>query len=246
MKRCLSILIGVLVFLFSVSFVQAEERRISANLNLGYYSDYISGMHGLTIHDHPVLQQSIALNDNPSGLYVKVWSSYSPKGGINSDFGDELEYIAGIAMNFGRVGVDVGYAFYNLYDIKNTEGDLHAVYLNLDLPKIYKAKPYITIEGNIPEDKDVLEGGVMWKAGIKRNIKLLNLNLSVGGHDGTYGKKPEPISFVKLNIAAPFQIWKINITPEVSFQKELGYAVENGGITEDKIWYGINFSIPLF
>jgi len=255
MKKFSVILVGVFMLLFSAAIAQAEEARLKANLNFGYFSRYIGGVNDKTLHDHSVFQQSIKLADTPTGLYFQIWSSYSPKGGINSDFGDEIDYIVGIYRNFydGKLGIDMGYAFYNLYDLKNTEGDLDIIYLKVDLPEVYQIKPYISIKENIPRDKDIREGGFMYSLGVKYSFDLpaaltgqtVNMNLLAGGHDGALGKKPEMISFVRLVIATTFKIWKFDITPEVNFQKRLGHEKENGGMTEDKVWYGINFSVPL-
>ena len=134
MKKFSVILVGVFMLLFSAAIAQAEEARLKANLDFGYFSRYIGGVNDKTLHDHSVFQQSIKLADTPTGLYFQIWSSYNPKGGINSDFGDEIDYIVGIYRNFydGKLGIDMGYAFYNLYDLKNTEGDLDIIYLKVD------------------------------------------------------------------------------------------------------------------
>ncbi len=255
MKKFLVVWAIVLMFLFPVSYVQAEDSRFKATLDFGYFSHYIGGVNGMTLYDHSVFQQSLTLSDTLSGLYIKLWSSYSPKGGFNSDFGDEIDYIIGIYRTFydGKLGIDMGYAFYNLYDVKNTEGDLHAIYLNVNLPEVYKIKPYLSVEADIPEDKEIMEGGLIYQAGAKYDLNLpeslkgqkLNLNLSFGGHDGAYGTRPEIISFARIGIATVFKVWKIDIIPVINFQKRLGYKVEEGGMAEDKVWYGINFSVPL-
>lgn len=253
MKKFSVIVVSILMFLISAIFAQAEGVRLKTNLDFGYSSHFVGGLSGFTIYDHSVFQQSITLTDNPSGLYLKLWSSYSPRGGINSDFGDEVDYIIGIYKTLHGIGFDVGYVFYNLYDMKNTKGDLHAVYLTVDLPEIRKIKLYISVENDIPTDKEVLEGGFVYKVSAKYNFNLpkslnnqvLNFNLSVGGHDGVYGMKPEKLSFARLDIITTFKIWKFEVTPGINFQKSFNGS--NGrGIAEDKIWYSINFSVPLF
>ena len=183
----------------------------------------------------------------PLGLYVMGWLSCSIND-FNDNYGTEADYIIGIHRIFGKVGVDVSYAFYNMYDIDNTAGDLHALILHLDLPEVFFAKPYITLEEDFPVNREILEGGFMYRAGIKYNINLpklpIDLDASFAGHDGACGKKPETISSVKLTVSSTLQLWKVDVTPMVNFQKRLGYKVRDGGMTEDRIWYGINFSIP--
>lgn len=246
-KYLVSIVAGILV-LCSFNNLFAEEMKFSGSLDIGYFSHYV-GWPGTTVYDDSVFQQSIGATLDPLGLYVKAWSSYSPKNGFNSDFGDEIDYIIGIYQKFGKIGVDVSYTFYNMYNMNNTTGDLHALVLHIDSPEILFVKPYLTLENDIPVDKEILEGGFIYRAGVKYNINLpksqiIDLNVSFSGHDGAFGKRTETVSSAKLAISSTFQLWKVAITPTVNFQKRLGYKPRDGGMTEDKIWYGVNCSVP--
>ncbi|MEA2088456.1 MAG: hypothetical protein U9O55_01270 [Patescibacteria group bacterium] len=88
----------------------------------------------------------------------------------------------------------------------------------------------------------------MYRAGVKYNINLIrsqaiNLNISIAGHDGACGKRSKTISSAKLAVSSTFKLWKVDVTPIINFQKRLGYKVRDGGMTEYKIWHGINFFI---
>ena len=138
MKRNLvSVLAGILVFFCSFNNLFAEDLKFNGSLDVGYFSRYISGFNGMTVYDDPVFQQSIGVTVEPLGLYIKAWSSYSPKSGFNNDFGDEVDYIIGIYRKVGKIGCDISYAFYNVYDLDDTAGDLHALVLHLDLPEVF-------------------------------------------------------------------------------------------------------------
>ncbi len=242
MKKYLYFLAGTLIFCFSTCNLFAEDLKLSGSLDVGYYSRYVCS--GVTLYNDHVFQQSIGVRIEPLGLYTRIWSSYSPKGGFNSDFGDEIDYIIGIYRIFKGVGIDISYSFYNMFNVENTAGDLHALVLRLDLLEVFSIKPYIRLEENIPVDRNILEGGFIYELGIKYDINLLKFNVSIKGHDGAYRARPELVSSTELAISSNFKIKKVNISPTINLQKRLGYKVRNGGIAEDKIWYGINFSIP--
>ncbi len=257
MKRILASLLGaVLTILFSMSVAGAEndDSKLSADLNIGWFSKYVGGTTGGNFFDHSVLQQSLKVTAEKEStkLSLQIWNSYSPKGGTNSDFGDEFNYIARISKVFNDIEVDVGYAFYNCYDLSNTKGDLHALSIRFDLPKIHGIAPYALLEWDIPVDEEILDGGVVYKFGGMYDLvlpnsigsQIININLALTGHDGAYGTSPELISCGKLSLSTTFHVWKVGITPEVNFQKRLGYKVRDGGMTSDEIWYGVNFDVP--
>lgn len=249
-KTSLVMLFAILIsFFYATISVASEEPKFSVALDAAYYSSYVGEISGNVSHDNPVFQQSVTLTHNLSGIYVQVWNSYSHKDGANSDFGDELDYIVGISKEIKGFTVDAGYAFYDLYKIGHTEGDLHAIYLNVDAPEVYSVVPYIQIEIDYPTDKDVLEGGVLYRVGLKHSVKIakqaIDLNLSIAGNDGAYGHVPDLISSGKLVISTTFNVWKMEITPEINFQKGLGHTEDGGGIAGNKTWWGIKASLPL-
>ena len=252
MKKIFSVMFfAVLIIFYCVTIsVASEEPQFSVNMGIAYYSRYVSEINGNVVYDSPVSQQSVTLTHNSSGIYAEVWNSYSPKDGANSDFGDELDYSIGISKEVKGFTVDAGYAFYDLYKIGHVEGDLHAIYLNVDALEIHSVVPYIQVEIDFPTDEDILEGGVMYRVGVRRSIEIakqpVDFDLSVAGNNGAYGYKPDLLSTGKLGISTTFNIWKLEITPEVNLQKVIGHTEEDGGIAGDKVlWWGIKVSLPL-
>lgn len=255
MKKIQVSLLVLIWMLFSFTNIAgAKDVELKADLDVGYFSKYVGGTTGGNFFDHSVFQQSLKITAEweTTKLYLMFWKSYSPKGGINSDYGDEDDFIAGIIKHYKYVTIDAAYSFYNCYDLSNTKGDLHALSIRFDFPNIRKVSPYAFIEWDIPIDKEILDGGVMYKFGLMYDMTLpeslknqtIDIDLSIGGHDGAYGKNPEPASFGRLNLSTTFHIWKVGITPEVNFQKRFGYKVRNGGMASDEIWYGVNFNVP--
>jgi hypothetical protein len=251
-----SILALILAVVFVVPFISfAEDNNpkkieITGTLSETYLNAYIGGTPGSIVYDHPVLQSDLEIDlaIKETVFYLELWHSYSPNGGENNDWGDEIDYIAGIKKKIGEFSFDVNFSYFNFADMKNMKGDLYSVNFNADFPKILEVTPYLTIEGDIPKDKKILEGGVAYRIGTKYSPKLfgqpIDMDLSIGGHDGAYGTRKEIVSSVRGVLSSTFTFKTVNITPQISYQKRVGYSVEHGGLTENKFWYGITMSIP--
>lgn len=249
MKKILLAVLVVATLFFSVNSNAAEELKFSVALDAAYYSNYVGEISGNVSYDNPVFQQSVTFTHNSSGIYAQIWNSYSPKDGANSDFGDELDYIVGISKEIKGFTVDAGYAFYDLHKIGHIEGDLHAIYLNVDAPEIHSVIPYLQLEVDYPTDREILEGGVLYRAGLKHFVKIveqaIDLDLSIAGNDGAYGYVPDLISSGKLKVSTTFNVWRLEVSPEVNFQKILGHTEDGGNIASSKTWWGITASLPL-
>ena len=221
---------------------------LRGTLDIGYYSQYISSMSGATAYDKSDFQESFTLSLEPVGLYFSAWDAYSPNGSFNGDFGDEIDYTLGIKRQLKGFTFNAGYAFYNMYNLKNVKGDLHGIFLNTQFPKVYGITPFLNLEKDIPDN--IGEGGFLYRAGLGYTINIakqpLDMNFSLAGHDGAYGKKVEAISSTRFSLATDIKLWKFTITPAGNFQRRLGHSVQDGGMTENKIWYGVNVSLPLF
>ena len=235
----------------SVSMAHAEEAAeekkaiLTGTLEFGAYNKYVGVTSGATDYNHSVAQPAIGLSHEPTGIYVKLWDSYSPHG--HQDSGDEVDYIIGITRDIKGFKVDFGYAYYDLAMIGHSKGDLHAIYLNVDKPSVLTITPFIPLERDIPVNKEVLDGGMLWRIGIKRDVDVFkqafNLNLSVAGNDGAYGTRPELVSSARFTVATTVNIYGgLTVTPSINFQKNLGYSVANGGLTQNKIYGGFLFS----
>ena len=248
MRRFAGILLVLLMLGFPfLAYAEGEKIQIRGDLEFGFYSQYIGSVTGSTIHDKPVFQQSFKLSVEPLGLYTKVWNSYSPKGGWNSDYGDEVDYVIGLRRRIvGEWNIDFGYAFYDMYKMGQIKGDLHGLYAGLDFPKIYQLSPFLYVEWDIPTDREIVKGGVVYRAGLCYTPKILkqpvNLEFSIAGHDNAYGYRAEFISSSRLSLSTPVKIWKLDLTPKINFQKRLGHYVREEGMTEDKIWGGLTLS----
>lgn len=251
MKKFFAVLVAVAIFVFCSTAVWAEESEkekiLTGELGFSFYNKYVGATDGQVYFNKPAVQGSLLVSHKPSGIYAEIWSSYGPSSGWNSDFGDEIDFSVGIEREIASLTIDVGYSYYNLHNLKHTAGDLHALYINVDFPEIYKVTPYVNLEADIPTDKEVLEGGFLYKVGLKHILNLghpVDLNLSVSGHDGAFGAEPELISSGNLKISSTFEIWGAEVAPEINLQKRIGKKAEDGGLTQNVVWYGVSISYP--
>lgn len=251
MKKFFAVLVVIFVFCSAVTVWAEEgekEKILTGKLGFSFYNKYVGTTDGQVYFNKPVIQGSLLVSHEPSGIYAEIWKSYSPKDGLNSDAGDEIDFSIGIERELAGLAIDAGYSYYNLYNLKHSSGDFHALYLNIDLPEIYKVTPYVNLEVDIPTDKKILEGGFLYKAGLKYALKVfdhpIDLNLSFSGHDGAFGTEPELVSSGNLKISSTFAVLGVDVTPEVNFQKRLGKKVEDGGLTQNIVWYGVIISYP--
>lgn len=241
MKKGLLILVSVAMAIFSAGFVYAEKDSLfSFDTSASFYSQYVGGLGGAVFYEGFVIQPSFTASHNPSGLYVNLWGSYSPQGGFDSDYGDEVDYIAGINYDVGPVNIDVYYAYYNCYKLsEHNDGDVHAIGTILTFPEVWKLEPFITAEYNFVRGVSE-ENGLMYQVGA--NISLvenLSLGVSVGGHSEIYGTRTEVASYARCSLSYEINLMEdLVLTPELNFQKRVGYSESNGGLTKSLAWGG--------
>lgn len=246
MKKRYSIFLLAMAMILSANFSWAEEDDpiFSFDTSVSGYSKYVGGISGATFFDEAVVQPSIMLTHNPSGLYLNLWASYSPDGGIDSDYGDEVDYIAGINQDVGPVNVDIYYAHYNCYELdKHGDGDVHAVGTVIGFPEIFGIEPYVEAEYNIVRGVSQ-ENGLLYRLGGNFSpIEKLTLDISAGGHSEIYGTRHEGLSFARGSITYEINLAEnLILTPEINLQKRIGYSEQNGGFTDDVIWGGVTAS----
>jgi len=157
-----------------------------------------------------------------------------------------LEYAIGIEKEIGIIKLDAGYGY---SDLKNSRGDVHYFYLTIEIRELLdKLTPYLSLELDLPVKKEILEGGFMYRVGGKYPVKVsgqsIDIDLSLSGHDGIYGYRPETISSARLTLSTLFKLGHLELIPELNFQKRLGYSHENGGLTKDRIYGGLKMVIP--
>ena len=252
-KLLLLVIILMLMVLIPAA-VLAEECPPSDNRNkligeigMDFYSRYVCGTSGGVAYNRPVVQGNVKFSLEPLGLYAKFWGSGALTQNGGNHFSNEIDLIVGIARTIWKFRVDVGYAFYDMHPQFRGRGDLHAVLGTISFPSRI-IEPYITIEYDIPTDKKTLEGGLIYRVGLskpfglRKNLLLIS-DLSLGGNDGAFGFRPDPISYARGGLTLCWFPWKnFSVSPQIYYQKRLGHHPSNGGIARDAFWGGISFT----
>jgi hypothetical protein len=255
MKRSILMLIFTVILSSLPAISQAEERPATGkrclifDTGLDVYSKYVCGTSGSVAHNKAVIQGYVKLSVEPWGLYVKSWGSgiLDPDGKKRG--GNEIDpFIVGIARNVWVFRIDAGYGYYDLHPQFRAKGDLHGIFGTISLPNRY-VTPYLTVEADLPTVKKTLEGGFVYRAGLTKSFALrknlaLVVDLSIGGHDGAYGFRPEFVSHARGGLSLCWSPWKnVTISPQVYYQKRLGFHPGNGGLTRDAFWGGMSLNI---
>ncbi len=249
LKRIFGLLICLLVSY--AGRVEAGDALVEKKFGLaGYlmldtYSSYVDKISGETIHNGPVIYPHLLVAAEPLGAYLSI-GLYNNFRGFNKHSANSLEYAVGIEKEIGIIRIDAGYGY---SDIKTSKGDVHYFYSTIEFPEMFnKLTPYAAVELDLPAKKEVLKGGFMYRAGAKYPVKLsgqaIDIDLSLAGHDGIYGYRPEKINSARLTLSTAFKLGKLELTPEINFQKRLGYSHNDGGIAEDKIYGLISVALP--
>jgi hypothetical protein len=131
-------------------------------------------------------------------------------------------------------------AYYNLYPLSSTRGDLFALKDTMAFPMVAGWKPTLALELDIPKTRSVLSGGFVYKAEMSRQFQFAGNQLvgsiEFGGHDGAFGVRPEVISFVRTSIALPVQFRPVRITPSLMLQ----WGGKNGGMAKNEVMFNLN------
>ncbi|NTW15594.1 MAG: hypothetical protein HGA38_04505 [Candidatus Moranbacteria bacterium] len=239
MKRSLYSLAAVAAFIVVslLSIVPAFAATVTGRLDLGAKNMYSSDSIGDVFYrDHLIPQGSLTVTHEPSGVYVQLWTSMSLDRGRN--FGKETDFTVGITRKVGGFVFGGGYSYWALVGV-----DLHDLFASVDFPSVLGATPYLCVDQALPTDADVLEGGVLYKAGLKGTVDVAGqpfaLDAHLGGHDGAFGKNPAHPAIGKVGVSTTIGvIGNLSVTPSVAYQFPIS------GDCGNEVFYGANLSFP--
>lgn len=204
----------------------------------GYASRYVAGI-GAVPYDGTVLRLGVHVTHR-SCAYADVFSSLSPHGGLNSDFGDELDYTVGCSRTLGPLALDASFGHFDLFPLGRIRGDMRDASLDATVTGT-PVKPYVHLDWLLARDPAVLEGGVAWRVGVRPAVKLgrtFNLEVSAGGHDGVFGHPPERVGSARAQVGTTFTWGKLLLTPYLAHQ----FALRHGGLAPDRTWFGLSLA----
>jgi hypothetical protein len=250
-KKTLDLVVLLFLFLFLCPVFavagNSPDLRLKADLSLNYTSQYISNpTKGKTVYNKPDFQNWLKISLEPVGIYAKLGLFYSPKGGLNSDKGDEILYNFGINRKLleEKVTIDIGYFYDNLQNLTKSKGDYHALYLNAVYGRDDEVfSSYSSLEVDFVRESVRFfyrnGGRVKVKLPDEFLLKKLFFDASFTGHSGWQGMKPAFISSKKISIFTKFKFWNEELIPQINFQKG------DKKFTENKIWGNLCISVPL-
>jgi hypothetical protein len=237
-----------LIFLMVAGVFSSTRSVFAAEENSGQHwtrvtdlrSKYVGGMTGARIVDEPVIQPSMTLNHE--NCYANVWASLHMADTSHVRKGDEIDFSGGCSVSWGSVRHNLSLTYYNLYPMNSVYGDLFGVKDAMVFPKIAGFTPSLSLEWDIPENRAILPGGVVYKAEFARDVSVGGNRaigtVAFGGHDGAYGVKREVVSFVRLGIAWPLRAGSTSVTPSLMLQHGMG----RGGMAGNEVLFNLNIS----
>lgn len=231
-------LLAVMLFLFGIILLAkalASEKLFSVTGKISISAPYVSEATGEYVSGGAVTQLSTTITHAESKISLTALAI------ITNDGAKEVDLLLEKTLEIKGATVTGGIGFYDIEKIGNADGDFFAVYANIDFPEFLGIIPFLYVESNTPIREEFGEGGVLWKTGIKKNLKiteqLIDLKLEVGGNDGIYGSDPMPVAFARGIVSTEINLGQLKIIPSLTLQKGFGGIAEG-----EKIIVGI--SIP--
>ena len=222
---------------------KSGNHTITIENNTEVLSRFVGYVSGLPVYRRPVAQGSLLLSSN-DGPYLKFWWSKGLTQDGGNKFCDERDYIVGFRRNVGILSVDLSYAYYDLYKLMRSMGDLHAFRANIGIPNKY-VTPYFALESTFPVNGKKPEGGNAYRIGLIRTFQLLpklalTIDGSLHGNDGTCGFATDHFSSLRGSAALTYRPtnW-LSITPNFNGQLRLGHRTTQNGIAPDLLWGGV-------
>lgn len=225
MKKFFAVLVAIFVFCSTAVWAGEGEKTFSISSELGCFSSVVVETTGEVVSKKPGCEPSITLTHNSSGLYVSALGYYLSGEGLA-----EIDLYLGKAGEIKGIKYDAGAGFYNLKSLGSTRGDLIALYLNMEFPEVIGVTPLAYVEADIPTDKNILEGGWIWKVGAKKSVEIakqpVEFKVEFGGNDGLYGTEPKLVSFARGTTSTTLKVLGVNVAPSISLQTGFGGVAE--------------------
>lgn len=200
-----------------------------AGINVEAATRGVSSVGGF-VGDDAVVGESAYLWHRPSGLFGEVSNSNV----LGAEYFDNNQTVsAGIYREtVNDLFVKAGYAYTNMSGTPmDLNCDLHSIFGGLYLPRIFAGRYwdglrlYGEVQGIIPDDNTVLDGGVMWRVGAKTKLFVpeingtqllpngLDVDASAGGNDGVFGRQSDVLGFGMVRLSAQYDVLGVVVEP---------------------------------
>lgn len=243
---------SIIFFSLSSAFTFAEDSdSLKVNLNTGIVSLWLGEPGGIRVYNRPAWRNEVIISKkyNKRVYYVGVWGSFglNDKGiSHKDDFGDEVDFFAGLRQSFKFSEIDLSLKYFLLNDFRKSD-DPWIIDAQFDFPASLLTT-YIAIRYWGETGKDSLERGWFFRPGVKRSFPVLkiaavNLDTSLNFSDGPLGKKPGFIcGAIKVSLDLKINDW-VSLSPFVVLQipaaSQKGKSEDfTGG--KDDVMFGVN------
>lgn len=228
MKKIFAILVAFFVFCSSAVVwaeevaEKSDEKTFSLSGEIRIFTPYVSEYTGEKISNGAVVQPSITLTHNSTGLYVSALG-YILRKGV-----DEYALCFGKSTPLGGVTLDTGIGINDVRKLGIIDGDFFIIYAGADFPEVIGIIPFVYIEGNVPFKKEFAEGGVFWKLGArnKKPVEIakqpFDFKIEAGGNDGIYGSDSKLLSFARGTASTEVKLFGLKLSPSIAVQKGFG------------------------
>ena len=144
-------------------YQEEQGPGIAVTLSSTVWSKYVIG-NGLIARDEPVLQNDLFVS-LPYDFFIDVWWSVGLDGtGVNSDFGDEVDYTIGWSGALEEFNLTASFGYYDLFELGTDEGgDVFFNFLEVsrafpDVLDGHTLTPYLNATMYFPHKWDVSDG----------------------------------------------------------------------------------------
>ena len=217
------------ILLLFVLLLTTLSHAQTLSAEVGGMTHYLAGDTGALITPDAIYYSSITYTGRDG--YINIWHSWDAQG--KPGYGNEQDYNIGKIFRFPKnysLKVDLSY-----FDL---DGPADLASLRVTGKKSYqKGDIYLVGQCLYPNDPQIIDGGVLYRVGANYTTRKWTGDVSVMGHDGILGKRPELFSSVRARLSK--NIAK-NISFTTTYQYGLGEAVT--GLAPKHIWT-VGFSL---
>jgi hypothetical protein len=243
MKKLLSLLLVVTMVLGVMGLVFADEAKKSsfaADLELKTASQDICDYSGFKADNTWVIQPTVTVTHNGTGLYAKFSGSYGTRG-FNNSLGTEADWTLGRSQEILGLNTTIELTYLDLMKVGTLRGDLVELSVNVALPTVIGLDPHVLVALDRGTNPDRLEGGVLYQMGVAKTLsnviaKLpLTAAVNIGGNDGPYGFKPQLVSYYRETLSTEVKALGTTFVPQFSAQQKNGHD----GVASDAYWVSL-------
>lgn len=192
------------LFLNIFTSASAEDGKdFSVTVSSRFLNRYLI-VPGAVFYNRSVAQPDVYLTF-PKGFYLDLWASkgLDDKGLTGGDYGDEIDYTAGIALKVREVNFDIGFSYFDIYKLWKPDGDV--------------LWPYVKISRTFSPQKSLSLSPCI-ELDVVKTIKETN------------PKRGEIIIVSMEMMAKNFLGNRLNVKQSMGFQFDSGFPVFNNGV----------------